>query len=166
MSAGVCKVIEKHSAQHDQKRLYTAIKCKHLKENWLRHAFNGFTRHSDENCQLLLIRHIQPSVIQMRGAQTFWSAIVTIRAFHQSKDSIVLQCNLKITDILVVGLGTHSRQEIRAHHVIHDADNPGCNKFLLIVLLKRNGEVQDCLHKTHKSEDEALNPGHFIFKLA
>lgn len=45
---------------------------------------------------------------------------------------------------------THSCQDDKAHHVSHDVQLPGCNDLLVIRLLERDREAQDCRLKVHK----------------
>lgn len=74
------------------------------------------------------------------------------------------QHDLSNTDVPVLGLGTHSCQEISADHVTYDVHNTGRNKLLDVLFLKHDVEVHDYFREIHKRGVWAHNSGPFICK--
>lgn len=78
----------------------------------------------------------------------------------------MLQYNLRKQNVSVIRLGSLYRQKFRAHHLFDDVHYLGCNVRLFVLLLERDGKVQDCFHEVHKSGVTAHTSDHFACNLA
>lgn len=78
--------------------------------------------------------------MQMGDGQDFLICHHHHSGFPGEKNVTVLQTYDKNTNASVVRLCSHSAQEIKAFHVSHGVDNPGCIGPLFVLIFDRNCE--------------------------
>lgn len=108
---------------------------------------------------------IQQDFIAMRDDETYWSGIVTILTFHQSKEPFEIQQRLDSPDVLTAKLPAQFCQEIRAFDVFNDVSNPGYTELLVVLLPKGDEKVQDSLHKVCKGKTVPQSLNKLVSKL-
>lgn len=69
------------------------------------------------------------------------------------------------SNVLIIGIGSHFRREIRFHLVYNDLHTSGCKELLALLLFKCRGKVQNCCHGMYKRGVAGRHPGTLVCKI-